>query len=206
MLESIKNDCRVLRYNLQALFLVNPVAKRYFTRDNRAVFYLAVKDHANPLPTKVRLILRNGEPEVDVQPPASRGSVVLLLGGQPAAVVGVQNLHDLVIVGHRTKPAVQAGKQNQVNLVLFHVLQHPQEVGTLIHSLPGGLCRVNVGADDHPAPFPGVLLQVFLLGLQRQALDRLLLAADTDIQINAQRCRRLFFAHNKSCPLKNGCI
>lgn len=51
MLESVQDDCRVLRYNLQALFLVNPVAKRYFTRDNRAVLYLAVQDNADSLST-----------------------------------------------------------------------------------------------------------------------------------------------------------
>ena len=49
MLESIKDDCCILRYNLQALFLVNPVAKRYFAGDNRAMLYLAVQDNADSL-------------------------------------------------------------------------------------------------------------------------------------------------------------
>ena len=109
--------------------------------------------------------------------------------------MGIQNLHDLVIVGHGAKPTVKAGKQDQVYLVLLHVLQHPQEVGALAQTLPGRLRRVDIDANDHPAPFPGVFLQVFLLGLQGEALDCLLLAADTDIEIDAERGRRLVFPH-----------
>ena len=195
MLESVQDDCRVLRHYLQALFLVDSVAERNFAGNDSAMLYLAVQDDTDSFPAQVRFVLRNGEAEVDIQPPACRGGVVLLLGGQPTAFVGVQNLHDLVIIGHRTKPAIQTGKEDQVYLVLLHVLQHPQEVGALAQPLAGRLCRVDINANDHPAAFPGVLLQVLLLGLQRQALNCLFLAADTDIQINAQRGRCLVFCH-----------
>jgi len=50
MLESVKDDCRVLRHNLQALFIVNPVAKRDFAANNGPMFYLAVQDNADSLP------------------------------------------------------------------------------------------------------------------------------------------------------------
>jgi len=87
MLESIQNDCRVLRHYLQALFLVDSVAERNFAGNNSAMLYLAVQNNADSFPAQVRFVLRNGEAEVDIQPPACRGGVVLLLGGQPTAFV-----------------------------------------------------------------------------------------------------------------------
>lgn len=72
-----------------------------------------------------------------------------------------------MLIYSRPPAAVKAGKQNQVYLVLFHVLQHPQEVGTLPQPLAGCLCRIDLDANDHLAVFFGVLIQVLLLGLQR---------------------------------------
>ena len=49
MLKSIMDDRRILRHNLQALFLVDAVAKRDFATNGSAMLYLAVQDRADPL-------------------------------------------------------------------------------------------------------------------------------------------------------------
>ena len=100
--------------------------------------------------SQIGFILGNGKPQIDIQPPARRAGVVLFLCGFPAAAVGFQNFHDLVIIGHGTEPAIQAGKEDKIHLVPPHVFQHTQEVCALAQALPGGLRRVDVDADNHP--------------------------------------------------------
>ena len=194
MLESVQNDCCIFGNDLQALFLVDPVAEGDFTGNDRSALYLTIQNCADSLPAQVRFILRNGKTDCNIQSPSRRGGVVLLLGGQPAAVVGLQDLQDLVIIRYVAKPAVQTGKEDQVKPILLHVLQHPQKVGALVQSFAGRLCRVDIHIGNHPAPFPGILLQVLLLGLQRQTFDCLFLAADADIQTDAE-WGHLVFSH-----------
>ncbi len=131
MLESVLDDGGAIGDNFQALFFIHAVAKRAVARNRRAVLDLAVKHNGNSFPAQIGFILGNGQTKVDIQPPARRACVVLFLCSLPAAVVGFQNFHDLVIIGHGTEPAIKAGKENQIHLVPLHVFQHTQEVCAL---------------------------------------------------------------------------
>lgn len=127
---------------------------------------LAVENGGNALAAEVGLVLGDGQAEVDIQTASRRAGVVLLLRGFPVAAVGLQNFHHLVVVGDRAEPAVETGEQDQVDLVVLHVLQHPQEVRSLRHALAGGFGRVDVNARDDPALRAGVPFEVLLLRLQ----------------------------------------
>ena len=60
MLESVQNDCCIFGNDLQALFLVDPVAEGDFTGNDRSALYLTIQNCADSLPAQVRFILRNG--------------------------------------------------------------------------------------------------------------------------------------------------
>lgn len=70
MLESVLDDGGAIWDNFQALFLIHVVAKRAVARNRRAVLDLAVKYHGNSFPAQIGFILGNGQPQVDIQPPA----------------------------------------------------------------------------------------------------------------------------------------
>ena len=53
VMEILKDDCRVLRHYLQALFLVDSVAERNFAGNDSAMPYLAVQDNADSLPAPI---------------------------------------------------------------------------------------------------------------------------------------------------------
>ena len=144
MLESILDDRGLFRDYFQTLFFIHAVAERAVAGNSRAVPDLAVKHNADSFTAQIGFILGNGKPQIDIQPPARRAGVVLFLCGFPAAAVGFQNFHDLVIIGHGTEPAIKAGKENQIHLVPLHVFQHTQEVCALAQALPGGFGRVYV--------------------------------------------------------------
>ena len=104
-----------------------------------------------------------------------------------------KHLRHLVIIRDGAEPAVKAREQYQINLAALDGVQHTEEVLTLAKALAGRLCRVDVNALDDPPSFTGIFFQVLLLGFQRKALDRLLLAAHADIQRDAERGGYGFF-------------
>ena len=115
------------------------------------------------------------------------------MDGLPVYAVALQDFLDLVIFSYVPKPAVQLGEDNQVNQAGLHVREQPLKLRTLRRALAGGDAGVDVVPGHlNPAGLrPGV--QRLPLGLDGQAVDRLLFCADADVQRRAGDRAQAFF-------------
>ena len=127
---------------------------------------LAVKHNVYSFPVYVSFILGNRQLHIDIQAPICGCCVVFFISGFPFTIMRLQHFHNFVIISHRTKPAVKTAEKQNVYFITLHRFKHFLKFSSLVHILSGGLCCVNINADYHPAPFPCVGFQSFLLGFQ----------------------------------------
>lgn len=178
IIKSVLHNGCVFRYDFKPLFFTNPETERRRAGNNGAVCNLAVKHHVYSFTVYVSFILRNGQLHIDIQTPVCGCRVVLFISGLPVAVVRLQYFHNFVIISNGTKPAVKAGKKQNVYFITFHTVHHALKFSSFVNVLSGGLCGVNINSNNDPATFPCVCFQSFLLGFQRQAFYLLFFAGN----------------------------
>ena len=94
----------------------------------------------------------------------------------------LQDLLDLVVLRDIAEPSVQLGKDDKVPLPGGGVRKEPLKLRPFGRGLSRGDTSVYIDADNLVPVGAGPLLQRGRLGLNGQAVDRLLLCADAHIQ------------------------
>ncbi len=82
-----------------------------------------------------------------MQTPVGRSGIVIFLCSDPTDIMSIQNFLHLIIVGNIAKPTVQLDKQDQINFILLHILQHPHKLYPVAVLFPGG--NALIGVDVH---------------------------------------------------------
>ena len=85
----------------------------------------------------------------------------------------LEDLLDLVILADIAEPPVQLGNEDDVHFVALDGLQQGQHGRPILHILAGGVSGIGEHTDDAHSVCPGVLFQVTLLVMDRQAVLRL---------------------------------
>lgn len=193
VLESVLHDAR------DGLVLYKPVVDHLVavtgahTAGNLTDGPFVVQHGLDALRSAVTLRLVHGEHDVDDHLAVGGGGVVVLKDGLPVTVMGLQDLLGDIVVLDVSKPPVQLGDKDHVDLILFHVIQEPQESFAVLHRLAGRDTLIRIVTHDRITVMLGILRESALLGRKREPVEVLLLGADTDID-----GATLYFRHGSS--------
>lgn len=129
----------------------------------------------------VRLILRNGELEIEHKAAIGRRRIVIFLRADPLHVMLVEDGLNFVKVGNVAKPAVETFEQDDVDAIGADVIKKALQLLAARNGLAGGATLIGIDPDDEVVVLIGILGKIVLLLSEREAVPGLLFGADTDI-------------------------
>ena len=143
---------------------------------------LAFVDVLDAVARLVGFILRDGELDVQHQSAVRRRRVVLLLRALPVHMMRVENVLHLVVVADVAEPSVKALEDDDVDFVGADIVKKPLQFLPARQRFPRRVALVCVHIYNGVMVYLCVALKIGTLFADREAVTRLFLGADADVQ------------------------